>query len=233
MAFGLTGAPSTFQKDMNTTLAPLLRKCALVFFDDILVYNSSFQDHIQHLQQVLQLLQTDDWKIKLSKCSFTHPEISYLGHIISSQGVATNPGKVATVASWHVPVSVKDLRSFLGLAGYYSKFVRHFGIISRPLTDLLRKHTCFVWTVEHTTAFEALKQGLISAPILSLPNFSKVFIVETDASDEGIGAVLMQEGHPLTFLSKSSSTKSKGMSTYEKEYLAILLAVEHWHPCLQ
>jgi hypothetical protein len=158
---------------MSTTLAPLLRKCILVFFDDIL---------------------------KLSKCAFAQTEISYLGHIISSQGVATYPNKIFAVASWPIPETVKDLRSFLGLLGYYIKFVKHFGIISRPLTDLLKKHTCFVWTTDHSAAFEDLKQALISAPVLSLPNFSKSFIMETDASDKGIGAVLMQEGHPLISL---------------------------------
>jgi hypothetical protein len=191
MAFSLTSAPGTFQNAMNTTLAPLLRKCALVFFDDILIYNSSFDDHVHHLQQVLELLQADDWKIKLSKCAFAQTEISYLGHIISSQGVATDPNKISIVASWPVPKSVKDLRSVSGLAGYYRKFVKHFGIISRPLTYLIKKHTCFLWTTAHSAACEALKQALISAPVLAIPNFAEPFIVETNASDEGIGAVLM------------------------------------------
>jgi hypothetical protein len=121
MDFSLTSAPGTFQNAMNTTLAPLLRKCALVFFDDILIYNSSFDDHVHHLQQVLELLQADDWKIKLSKCAFAQTEISYLGHIISSQGVATDPNKISIVASWHVPKSVKDLRSFFGISWLLQK----------------------------------------------------------------------------------------------------------------
>jgi hypothetical protein len=132
----------------------------------------------------------------LSKCVFAQTKISYLEHIISSQGVATDPHKISIVVSWLVPANVKDLKSFLGLAGYYRKFMKHFGIISRPLTDLLKKHTSFVWTTEHSVAFETLKQALIAADVLVLPNFAKPFIVEIDASDGGIGAALMQEGHP-------------------------------------
>jgi hypothetical protein len=142
MSFGLTGAPHSFQKAMNSTLAPLLRKCALVFFDDILVYSSSLQEHVNHLSQVLQLLRQDQWRVKRSKCSFVVREIAYLGYIISSAGVATCPDKVKAVADWHVPSNAKELRSFLGLAGYYRKFVHHLGIISRPLTDLLKRIIC-------------------------------------------------------------------------------------------
>jgi hypothetical protein len=117
MAFGLIGAPGTFQKAMNTTLAPLLRKCVVVFFNDILVYNPSFEAHVNHLHQVLQLQEAEQWKIMLSKCSFAQTEISYLGHLITPQGVATNSSKIATIASWLVLANVKELRSFLGLAG--------------------------------------------------------------------------------------------------------------------
>jgi hypothetical protein len=134
MSFGLTGAPHSFQKAMNSTLASLLRKCALVFFDDILVYSKSLEDHIVHLGQVLQLLRQDQWRVKMSKCSFATKEISYLGYIISSKGVATCPDKVSDVLNWFVLAKVKELRSFLGPTGYYRKFMRHFGVISRPLT---------------------------------------------------------------------------------------------------
>jgi hypothetical protein len=112
MAFGLTGAPGTFQKAMNTTLAPLLRKCVLIFFDDILVYIQSFEGHLTHLQQVFELLCAKQWSIKLSKCSITQNSVSYLGHIIRLEGVATNPDKVATISSWLVPKTVKELHNF-------------------------------------------------------------------------------------------------------------------------
>jgi hypothetical protein len=177
MSFGLTGAPHTFQKAMNVSLAPLLRKCALIFFDDILIYSTSYQDHISHLDQVFRLLQQNQWKVKLVKCSFAQRQISYLDYVISDQGVSTCPSKVQAVADWLTPQSVKDLISFLGLAGYYRKFVNHFAIIAQLLTDLLRKNNIFVWTSDHNVAFQTLKKALIEAPVLALPNFAKTFSV--------------------------------------------------------
>ncbi|CAN6166876.1 unnamed protein product [Urochloa humidicola] len=233
MAFGLTGAPGSFQAAMNSTLAPFLRKFVLVFFDDILIYSKSFEEHIEHLRLVFELLHKDQWFVKLSKCSFAQREISYLGHIISEKGVATDPDKIAAVLNWPVPVNAKELRSFLGLAGYYRKFVRNFGIISKPLTELLKKHAIFVWTVEHDKSFQALKHALCSAPVLAMPDFSKVFSLETDASGSGIGAVVLQQGHPLAFISKALGPRSQGLSTYEKEYMAILMAIQQWRPYLQ
>jgi hypothetical protein len=128
---------------------------------------------------------------------------------------------------------VKYLRSFLGLAGYYRKFVHHFGIIAKPLTRLLKKNVQFFWIDLHQQAFLTLKQALIAAPVLALLDFSKQFQLKTDASDLGVGAVLMQEGHPLAFISKTLGPRTIGLSTYEKEYLAILIVVEHWRAYLQ
>lgn len=130
MSFGLSGAPITFQAAMNATLQSVLRKCALVFFDDILVYSKSLQQHLSDLALVLSLLRQDKWQVKLSKCSFAQQSLAYLGHIISGEGVATDPSKVQEVVEWKIPSNVKELRGFLGLAGYYRKFVRHFGIIT-------------------------------------------------------------------------------------------------------
>jgi hypothetical protein len=231
--FGLTGAPGTFQDAMNTTLAPYLRKFVLVFFDDILIYSKSWAEHLTHIKLVFDLLLRDQWKIKLSKCAFAQRQISYLGHIISEQGVGTDPIKISAIANWPTPSSVKELRSFLGLAGYYRKFVRNFGIISKLLTELLKKNVLFVWTHHHDQSFEALKTALCNSPVLALPDFSKVFSTETDASGTGIGAVLLQDGLPLAFLSKALGPKSQGLSTYEKEYMAILLAVQQWRQYLQ
>jgi hypothetical protein len=137
------------------------------------------------------------------------------------------------VNQWPVPASVKELWSFLGLDGYYRCFVRNFGLITRPLNDLLKKGALFIWTTVHEQAFLALKQALTSAPVLALSDFSKPFCAETDASGLGIGAVLSQAGHPLAYLSKSLCPRSQGLSTYEKEYLAILLALDHWRCYLQ
>jgi hypothetical protein len=138
MPFGLTNAPATFQAIMNTIFAPMLRKFVLVFMDDILVYSRSLEEHKQHLTAVFKLLQDNQLYVKQSKCSFAQPQLEYLGHIIGVQGVATDPEKVAAVQNWPTPTSAKQVRSFLGLTGYYRKFIKHYGIISRPLSDLLR-----------------------------------------------------------------------------------------------
>jgi hypothetical protein len=137
------------------------------------------------------------------------------------------------VEKWPTPVNCKDVRSFLGLAGYYRKFVKHFGILARPLFNLLKKNTPFIWTSESDTAFNILKQRLVEAPVLSLPDFSQTFVVDTDACDSGVGAVLQQNGHPIAYMSKPLCAKNRGLSTYEKECLAILMAVEKWRPYLQ
>jgi hypothetical protein len=147
--------------------------------------------------------------------------------------VATEEDKIKAVRDWITPTNVKQLRGFLGLAGYYRKCVHHFGIICRPLTALLKKGALFIWTSECVQAFEALKQALVSAPVLALPDFAKTFVIETDACDNGIGAVLQQDGHPLAFLSRALGPRSSGLSVYEKECMAILAAVDHWRSYLQ
>lgn len=233
MPYGVTGGPATFQRVMNNILAPLLRICVIVFIDDILIYSKTWEEHIQHVAAVFQILREHQFKVKLSKCFFARQELPYLGHIISAKGVATDPKKVIIVQKWPVPSSVKELRSFLGMAGYYRKFVRNFGIISKPLTNLLRKNVPYVWTSVHDQAFETLKTSLTTAPVLALPDFSKQFVIETDASDKGVGAVLQQDGHPLAFVSKALGIRNQGLSIYEKEYLAILMAVDHWRQYLQ
>jgi hypothetical protein len=143
------------------------------------------------------------------------------------------PKKVQAVADWPKPQNIRELRGFLGLVGYYRKFVKNFGVLAGPLTDLLKKQMVFHWNQEHDAAFEALKLAFIAVPVLALPNFSKTFCVETDASECGVGVVLMQDKHPVAYISKSLGPKMRGLSTYEKEYVAILLAIEQWRAYLQ
>jgi hypothetical protein len=137
--FGLTGAPATFQNFMNQLLAPLLRRCVVVFLDDVLVYSATLEDHVRHLKQVLELLQQHQLHLKQSKCLFAQKRLEFLGHVISAKGISTDPKKVTVISQWPTPTSVKEVRSFLGMVGYYRKFVAHFGIISKPLTSLLKK----------------------------------------------------------------------------------------------
>lgn len=231
MPFGLTNAPSTFQSVMNEILRGLLRKCVLVFFDDILVYNPSMESHLQHLEVVLSKLQEHSLKVKESKCTFAADQVEYLGHIISAQGVAVDPSKIECIRQWPLPKTIKQLRGFLGLAGYYRKYVKGFGVIAKPLTDMLRKDG-FQWSEQAVKAFESLKAALTSTPVLAMPDFSKEFVIECDASDAGIGAVLSQEGHPIAFMSKALAQKHLAMCVYDKEMLAVVAAVEHWRPYL-
>jgi hypothetical protein len=233
MPYGVTGGPATFQHEMNTILAPLLRKCVVVFIDDVLVYSKTWAEHLQNLREVFTLLHQHQLKVKLSKCSFAQKQLSYLGHVISAQGVATDPTKVDIIKNWPTPSNVKDVRSFLGMAGYYRKFVKNFGTICKPLTNLLKKGSVFVWTQEQEQSFSALKTALVSAPVLALPDLHKPFVLETYASDKGIGVVLQQEGHSIAYVSKALGPRNQLLSTYEKECVAILLAVEHWRAYLQ
>lgn len=231
--FGLAGAPPAFLGAMNTTLHPVLRVCAMVFFDDIVVFSASYSLHLQHLREVFALLRKDKWVVKRSKCEFARRELNYLDHMISKVGVSMNKSKISEVAAWPTPTSVKEVRAFLWLAGYYRHFIHHFGTIARPLTQLLRKNTPFHWTAATTEAFEALKQALTTAPTLTLPDFTKPFVIETDACEYGIGAVLQQGGHPIAYLSKALGPRTKGLSMYEKEYLAMVLAVDKWRAYLK
>ena len=232
MPFGLTNAPATFQCIMNAVFAPFLRKFVIVFLDDILVYSKSWEDHLQHLTLVLEKLREAKFYAKLSKCSFGQTSIQYLGHIISDHGVATDPEKTAVMAKWPLPTNVTELRSVLGFTGYYRKFVHNYGLITKPLTQLLTKKG-FAWTPEATAAFTTLKSAMMSTPVLALPDFSVPFTVETDACDTGVGAVLMQRGHPIAYMSKALGILNRKLSIYEKEFLALIMAIDKWRQYLQ
>jgi len=202
-----------------------LGRFILVFFYDILIYSPRYDQHLIHLKTAFKVLKQHTLFAKLSKCSFGKTQVDFLGHIITIHGVSTNPKKITAMKEWSTPKTIKELRGFLSLAGYYRWFVKHYGVISKPLTSLLRKDS-FEWGEEAKTAFETLKEATIVAPVLALLDFTKTFVVETDASGGGFGAVLIQESHPIAYLSKALSSKHQALSTYEKEFMAIVLAVE-------
>jgi hypothetical protein len=231
MPFGLCNAPATFQALMNDVLRPFLRRFVLVFFDDILIYSETWADHLRHLRAVFSELRRHRLFIKRSKCAFGEVKVAYLGHVISAEGVAMDSTKVQAIRDWPVPRSVRALRGFLGLAGYYRKFVLNYGAVAAPLTALLKKDG-FTWTDAAAYSFDALKAAVTSAPVLAMPDFAKPFTVECDASTHGFGAVLIQDGHPIAFFSRPIAPRHRALAAYERELIGLVHAVRHWRPYL-
>lgn len=219
MPFGLTNAPATFQGAMNSIFRPFLRQFVLVFFDDILIYSSSPTDHLEHLAKVLEILRKNQYYVKRGQCTFAATIDEYLGHILGNGAVSTDLKKVTAILEWLEPANIKQLRSFLGLTGYYRCFIQHYGEIARPLTNLLKKQG-FLCSDIATKVFTKLKEVLVSAPVLALPDFNKIFIIEIDACSFGIGVVLMQEGRFVAFYSKALAPQCLKSSIYEKELMA-------------
>ena len=206
MPFGLTNAPTTFQSLMNRIFRPHLRKFVLVFFYDILVYSKDLKEHCDHLQSVLSILANHQLHVDRKKCLFAKPQLEYLGHLVSAKGVVADPNKISAMVEWPTPKSLKELQGFLGLTGYYHRFVEGYGAISWPLTQQLKKDA-FNWNLEAEAAFQKLKTTMTTIPVLALPNFSQLFIVETDASGYGLGAVLMQSHRPIAYFSQVLTTR--------------------------
>jgi len=231
MPFGLCNAPTTFQALMNDVLRPFLRRFVLVFFDDILIYSKTWADHLRYLRAVLSMLRQHHLFVKRAKCAFGVASVSYLGHVISEAGVAMDPAKVQAIHDWPVPRSARAVRGFLGLAGYYRKFVHNFGSVAAPLTALLKKEG-FSWTDAAAAAFDALKAAVTSAPILAMPDFAKDFVVECDASSHGFGAVLIQDAHPIAFFSRPVAPRHRSLAAYERELIGLVHAIRHWRPYL-
>jgi hypothetical protein len=201
MSFGLTNALAYFMYLMNKVFMEYLDKFVVVLINDILVFSRSEEEHGEHLHLALQKLRENRLYAKLSKCEFWMKQVAFLGHVILNGGISVDPSKVQDVLSWNAPTSVGDIRSFLGLAGYYRRFIEGFSKISKPMTELLEKDKKFEWTSTCEASFQELKKRLTTAPILVMPDMKKPFSIYCDVSGQGLGCVLMQDGHVVAYAS--------------------------------
>ena len=226
MPFGLKNAPATFQRMMDNAFRGLIGTKCFAYIDDIVIFGSSIQEHNENLVAVMERIYQLGLRLEPKKCEYLKPELEYLGHIITKEGVKPNPEKINCIKEFRPLKTVKDVQSFLGLAGYYRKFIKNFSTIARPLTKLTQKETIFDWTPDCEKAFYDLKNALVIAPVLKFPDFSKQFILTTDASNCGLGAVLSQDGHPCLFISRTLNKAEEKYTTSEKELLAIVWAMK-------
>jgi len=236
MPFGLRNAPSTFQRVMDNVLQGLQGKICLVYMDDIIVYSASLQEHINNLRIVFRRLREANLKVQLDKSEFLHKEIEFLGHKVTSEGVKPNPDKIKAIKNFPIPKTPRQIKSFLGLLGYYRKFIKNFADLTKPMTNCLRKGEKIVLNSEYIECFEMCKKILCNDPILQYPDFSKPFNLTTDASNVALGAVLSQgkigSDKPVCFASRTLSKSEQNYSTTEKELLAIVWATKHFRPYL-
>lgn len=233
MPFGLKNAPATFQRLMNEVLSGLVGVICIVFYDDILVFGSSLQEIIVNMLRVLQRLREYNLKLQIHKCKFFAKSTEYLGHILSKEGIKPNPDKVECIRKLKIPDTAKKIKSFLGLTGFYRKFIQNYAKIATPLTDALKKgNKINVDDPKYIPAFEKLKQLITNYPTLRYPDFHKMFTLTTDASDKAIGAVLSQEGHPISFASRTLNEHERHYSTIEKELLSIVWSTQYFRPYL-
>ncbi|KAA3452986.1 Transposon Ty3-G Gag-Pol polyprotein [Gossypium australe] len=226
MAFSLTNAPSSFQSLMNAIFRPFLRRSVLVF---LMIYWSSPTSGRITCFIYEKFFRSNQLFAKHSKCTFGATQIEYLGHVIAHGVVSMDSSKIAAVVDCPFPKSVKELRGFLRLSGYYRRFIKNYGLIAKPLTTLLKKEVRWQWTSVEQAAFDTLKNTICQAPVLVLPDFQEPFCVETDASGSRVGAVLQQKSRPVAYFSKALGVKYQALSIYDKEMLAVLLAVKKWH----
>ncbi|CAF3331006.1 unnamed protein product [Rotaria socialis] len=244
MPFGLTNAPATFQRLMDLVLGGLKWSCALVYLDDIIVYSSTFSSHLQHLELVLQRIQASGLTLHRSKCQFCKTKLRYLGHVVSQSGIEPDPDKIRAVREYPIPMKLKDVRAFLGLTSYYRRFIKNFATVAEPLISLTRSadNRPFLWSTTCQQAFDYLRQLLIQAPIVAYPQFDKPFVLQLDASDVGLSAILaqklidedgVQREHVIGYASRTLSSSERHFSATERECLAIVYGCNHFRPYLE
>lgn len=236
MPFGLCNAPGCFERLMERVLDGLQWKTALVYLDDVIVFGSTFEQELGRLEEVLQRLRKANLKLSPKKCLLFQHEVPFLGHVVSSGGVRTDPGKVAAVADWPTPSNVAEVRSYLGLCTYYRRFVPNFATLAAPLNRLTKKGASFRWDEACQAAFDSLKAALVEAPVLPYPDPKLPYLLDTDASAEGVGAVLSQvkdgKEHVVAYYSCKFSKPERNYCVTRKELLAVVKAFEHFHPYL-
>jgi hypothetical protein len=225
MSFGLTNAPAYFMYLMNKVFMEYLDKFVVVFIDDILVYSISEEEH---LRLALRKLQEYKLYAKLSKCEFWMKQVAFLGHVILKGCISVHPSKVQDVLSWSAPTSVGDIRSFLGLAGYCQRFIEGFWKTNKPMTELLEKDKKFEWTPACEASFQELKKRLTTAPILVMPDTEKSFPIYCDASGQGLGCVLMQDGHMVAYASRQPRKHEAHYPTHDLELAVVVHALKIW-----
>jgi hypothetical protein len=228
MPFGLANAPAAFMDLMNRVFHDFLDQFVVVFIDDILIYSKSLEEHEDHLRRVLQRLREKRLYAKFLKCEFWLDKVIFLGHVVSKDGISVDPKKVEAVVNWERPTNVHEIRSFLGLAGYYRRFVEGFSKLSGPLTALTRKNARFLWTDECEQSFQELKLWLVTAPVLTLPSESCGFVIYSDASRKGLGCVLMQNGKVVAYASRQLKSYEKNYPTHDLELAAVVFALKIW-----
>ncbi|GJS95841.1 putative reverse transcriptase domain-containing protein [Tanacetum coccineum] len=228
MPFGLTNSPIIFMDLMNRVCKPYLDKFVIVFIDDILIYSKNKEEHGEHLKTILNLLRSEKLYAKFSKCDFWLDSVQFLGHVIDSSGVHVDPAKIEAIKNWAAPTTPTEVRQFLGLAGYYRRFIKEFSLISKPLTKLTQKNKPYVWGDDEEEAFQTLKLKLCSAPILSLPEGSEDFVVYCDASLKGFGAVLMQREKVIAYASRQLRKNEENYTTHDLELGAVVFALRLW-----
>ncbi|XP_039038705.1 uncharacterized protein LOC120176331 [Hibiscus syriacus] len=228
MPFGLTNAPATFCTLMNKVLQPFLDRFVVVYLDDIVIYSKTLEEHVEHLKQVFLVLRENELFVKEEKCSFAKTEVPFLGHIIGGGKIWMDRDKVRAIDEWQVPTKVTELRSFMGLANYYRRFVKGYSKIAAPLTELLKKEKAWDWGPKCQSAFDEIKLAMINEPVLVLPDHTKPFEVFTDASDVAIGGVLMQEGHPVAYESRKLNETETRYTVHEKEMTAVVHCLRTW-----
>ncbi|GJP62824.1 hypothetical protein CLOP_g19847, partial [Closterium sp. NIES-67] len=233
LSFGLTNAPASFQRAMNDVFREAIGHFVLVYLDNILVYSKTENEHTQHLKWVLGKLREHKFYARLWKCHFYKHELEYLGHLVGNNGLKVDPKNVVAVQNWPVPQDVCQIRSFLGLANYFRRFLENYSTVVAPLTALTRKGSAWEWTRQCQEAFDKVKTKLTNGPVLVLPDPSKPYEVVTDASTVGIGAVLLQEGRPVAFESRKVSPAEQRYTTSKQELLAVVHALRTWRCYLE